>query len=308
MQYTLGRVMNKLPGEFQQIPYVDAWGRQKSTGNPAERSFNNFLNPAYTSRENATEADKEIQRLLRAGQSGVVPKRTPQSVEVTYKENPKDAENQKRYLNAEEYVSYATVKGQTSYELAMDMINSDEYRSMTDEQKAEALKLAYAYAGHVAAEEVTDGKHESEAYVALAQAAKKELGLSEAEYLLLYEEYGGALVNGDKVREAYQQGMEPETWLEYASGKSAYNSDGEGGLTIAETAKSIRESGLTKDQQELLWLVSYPEWSEKADKAGVPISDYIAYKAATAGLKKSAEKKAALIDAGLPLSLYDKIG
>ena len=308
MQYTLGRVMNKLPGEFQQIPYVDAWGRQESTGNPAEQSFNNFLNPAYTSRENATEADKEIQRLLRAGQSGVVPKRTPQSVEVTYKENPKDAENQKRYLNAEEYVSYATVKGQTSYELAMDMINSDEYRSMTDEQKAEALKLAYAYAGHVAAEEVTDGKHESEAYVALAQAAKKELGLSEAEYLLLYEEYGGALVNGDKVREAYQQGMEPETWLEYASGKSAYNSDGEGGLTIAETAKSIRESGLTKDQQELLWLVSYPEWSEKADKAGVPISDYIAYKAATAGLKKSAEKKAALIDAGLPLSLYDKIG
>ena len=308
MQYTLGRVMNKLPGEFQQIPYVDAWGRQESTGNPAEQSFNNFLNPAYTSRENATEADKEIQRLLRAGQSGVVPKRTPQSVEVTYKENPKDAENQKRYLNAEEYVSYATVKGQTSYELAMDMINSDEYRSMTDEQKAEALKLAYAYAGHMAAEEVTDGKHESEAYVALAQAAKKELGLSEAEYLLLYEEYGGALVNGDKVREAYQQGMEPETWLEYASGKSAYNSDGEGGLTIAETAKSIRESGLTKDQQELLWLVSYPEWSEKADKAGVPISDYIAYKAATAGLKKSAEKKAALIDAGLPLSLYDKIG
>ncbi len=308
MQYTLGRVMNKLPGEFQQIPYVDAWGRQESTGNPAEQSFNNFLNPAYTSRENATEADKEIQRLLRAGQSGVVPKRTPQSVEVTYKENPKDAENQKRYLNAEEYVSYATVKGQTSYELAMDMINSDEYRSMTDEQKAEALKLAYAYAGHVAAEEVTDGKHESEAYVALAQAAKKELGLSEAEYLLLYEEYGGALVNGDKVREAYQQGMEPETWLEYASGKSAYNSDGEGGLTIAETAKSIRESGLTNDQQELLWLVSYPEWPEKADKAGVPISDYIAYKAATAGLKKSAEKKAALIDAGLPLSLYDKIG
>ena len=307
MQYTLGRVMNKLPGEFQQIPYVDAWGRQESTGNPAERSFNNFLNPAYTSRENETEADKEIQRLLRAGQSGVVPKRTPQSVEVTYKENPKDAENQKRYLNAEEYVSYATVKGQTSYDLAMDMINSDEYRSMTDEQKAEALKLAYAYAGHVAAEEVTDGKHESEAYVALAQAAKKELGLSEAEYLLLYEQYRGEL-NKDKVREAYRQGMDPETYLEYASGKSSYNSDGEGGLTIAETAKSIRESGLTKDQQELLWLVSYPEWSEKADKAGVPISDYIAYKAATAGLKKSAEKKAALIDAGLPLSLYDKIG
>ena len=309
VQQRLGKLSAKLPGfDFQQIPYIDGWGRTESNGTLLPRAVENFLAPWYSSQKNATEADKEIQRLLSAGQSGVVPKRTPQSVEVTYKENPKDEENQKRYLNAEEYVSYATVKGQTSYDLAMDMINSDEYRSMTDEQKAEALKLAYAYAGHVAAEEVTDGKHESEAYVALAQAAKKELGLSEAEYLLLYEEYGGALVNGDKVREAYQQGMEPETWLEYASGKSAYNSDGEGGLTIAETAKSIRESGLTKDQQELLWLVSYPEWPEKADKAGVPISDYIAYKAATAGLKKSAEKKAALIDAGLPTSLYDKIG
>ena len=308
VQQRLGKLSAKLPGfDFQQIPYIDGWGRTESNGTLLPRAVENFLAPWYSSQKNATEADKEIQRLLRAGQSGVVPKRTPQSVEVTYKENPKDAENQKRYLNAEEYVSYATVKGQTSYELAMDMINSDEYRSMTDEQKAEALKLAYAYAGHVAAEEVTDGKHESEAYVALAQAAKKELGLSEAEYLLLYEQYRGEL-NKDKVREAYRQGMDPETYLEYASGKSSYNSDGEGGLTIAETAKSIRESGLTKDQQELLWLVSYPEWSEKADKAGVPISDYIAYKAATAGLKKSADKKAALIDAGLPLSLYDKIG
>ncbi|MBC5735140.1 hypothetical protein [Lawsonibacter hominis] len=308
VQQRLGKLSAKLPGfDFQQIPYIDGWGRTESNGTLLPRAVENFLAPWYSSQKNATEADKEIQRLLRAGQSGVVPKRTPQSVEVTYKENPKDAENQKRYLNAEEYVSYATVKGQTSYDLAMDMINSDEYRSMTDEQKAEALKLAYAYAGHVAAEEVTDGKHESEAYVALAQAAKKELGLSEAEYLLLYEQYRGEL-NKDKVREAYRQGMDPETYLEYASGKSSYNSDGEGGLTIAETAKSIRESGLTKDQQELLWLVSYPEWSEKADKAGVPISDYIAYKAATAGLKKSAEKKAALIDAGLPTSLYDKIG
>ena len=308
VQQRLGKLSAKLPGfDFQQIPYIDGWGRTESNGTLLPRAVENFLAPWYSSQKNATEADKEIQRLLSAGQSGVVPKRTPQSVEVTYKENPKDEENQKRYLNAEEYVSYATVKGQTSYDLAMDMINSDEYRSMTDEQKAEALKLAYAYAGHVAAEEVTDGKHESEAYVALAQAAKKELGLSEAEYLLLYEQYRGEL-NKDKVREAYRQGMDPETYLEYASGKSSYNSDGEGDLTIAETAKSIRESGLTKDQQELLWLVSYPEWSEKADKAGVPISDYIAYKAATAGLKKSAEKKAALIDAGLPTSLYDKIG
>ena len=306
LQYTLGRTANKLPGEFQQVPYIDAWGRQEGSGSTAERAFNNFFNPAYVSRENETAAEREIKRLLDAGQSGVAPQRTSQSTQVTYQEAGSD-ETHKRYLTAEEYVDYASVKGQTSFELVSAMMESEIYKSMTDEQKADAIKLAYTYANHVASEEVTDGRHVSEAYVELAQAAKKELGLSEAEYLLLYKEYGGSLVNGDKVREAYRQGMEAEEYLEYAAGAKGYNEDEKGNLTIAENAKAITQSGLSKGNQEIAWALAYPEWPEKAEEAGLSMAEYIQYKTATYGCKKKAEKLAALREAGLPVGWYYKV-
>lgn len=306
LQYTLGRTANKLPGEFQQVPYIDAWGRQEGSGSTAERAFNNFFNPAYVSRESETAAEREIKRLLDAGQSGVAPQRTSQSTQVTYQEAGSD-ETHKRYLTAEEYVDYASVKGQTSFELVSAMMESEIYKSMTDEQKADAIKLAYTYANHVASEEVTDGRHVSEAYVELAQAAKKELGLSEAEYLLLYKEYGGSLVNGDKVREAYRQGMEAEEYLEYAAGAKGYNEDEKGSLTIAENAKAITQSGLSKGNQEIAWALAYPEWPEKAEEAGLSMAEYIQYKTATYGCKKKAEKLAALREAGLPVGWYYKV-
>lgn len=261
LQRGLGRTMNKLPGDFQQIPYIDGWGRTESSGKLLPRAAENFLAPWYSSQKNVTEADRELQRLLDAGQSGVVAKRTPQNIQVTYKENPEDETNQKRYLNAEEYVTYATVKGQTSYDLVMDMINSAEYRSMTDEQKADAIKLAYTYAGHLAAEEVTGGKHESEEYVDLAQAAKKELGLYEAEYLLLCEKYGKGVMNGDGIREAYQNGIALEDYLTYAGALKAVKADKEAktgkkpsGTSQVDSARALlRDSSLTDKARAALW-------------------------------------------------------
>lgn len=261
LQRGLGRTMNKLPGDFQQIPYIDGWGRTESSGKLLPRAAENFLAPWYSSQKNVTEADRELQRLLDAGQSGVVAKRTPQNIQVTYKDNPEDETNQKRYLNAEEYVTYATVKGQTSYDLVMDMINSAEYRSMTDEQKADAIKLAYTYAGHLAAEEVTGGKHESEEYVDLAQAAKKELGLYEAEYLLLCEKYGKGVMNGDGIREAYQNGIALDDYLTYAGALKAVKADKEAktgkkpsGTSQVDSARALlRDSSLTDKARAALW-------------------------------------------------------
>ena len=261
LQRGLGRTMNKLPGDFQQIPYINGWGRTESSGKLLPRAAENFLAPWYSSQKNVTEADRELQRLLDAGQSGVVAKRTPQNIQVTYKENPEDETNQKRYLNAEEYVTYATVKGQASYDLVMDMINSAEYRSMTDEQKADAIKLAYTYAGHLAAEEVTGGKHESEEYVDLAQAAKKELGLYEAEYLLLCEKYGKGVMNGDGIREAYQNGIALDDYLTYAGALKAVKADKEaktgkapGSTSQVDSARALlRDSSLTDKERAALW-------------------------------------------------------
>lgn len=318
LQRGLGRTMNKLPGEFQQIPYIDGWGRTESSGKLLPRAAGNFLAPWYSSQKNVTEADKEIQRLLDAGQSGVVAKRTPQNVEVTYKEDPKDETNQKRYLNAEEYVTYATVKGQTSYDLVIDMINSDEYRSMTDEQKADAIKLAHTYAGHLAAEEVTGGKHESEEYVDLAQAAKKELGLYEAEYLLLCEKYGKGVMNGDGIREAYQNGIALDDYLTYAGALKAVKADKEaktgkapGSTSQVDSARALlRDSSLTDEERAVLWSLegdvgSEGGWKESNNPFGeraiairkqfdLDVETFLDALEIYRGKGKAADKKAAL--------------
>ena len=262
----------------------------------------------------------EIQRLLDAGQSGVVAKRTPQNIQVTYKENPEDETNQKRYLNAEEYVTYATVKGQTSYDLVMDMINSDEYRSMTDEQKADAIKLAYTYAGHLAAEEVTGGKHESEEYVDLAQAAKKELGLYEAEYLLLCEKYGKGVMNGDGIREAYQNGIALDDYLTYAGALKAVKADKEaktgkkpGGTSQVDSARALlRDSSLTDKERAALWSLEggkddegKAKWNESSnpfggrctairERFGLDMDTFLDALEIYHGKGKAADKKAAL--------------
>lgn len=194
IQYTIGQALNKVPGvEFQQIPYIDAWGRTESSGNVFERAFNNFLNPSYSSKDQTTETDRELQRLYDAGQTGVFPDRTAQSQKV-------DGE----YMTAEEYVQYATTKGQTSYDIVTDMINSDLYQGMTDEEKANAIKKAYQYAGHIAAQEVNPD-HESDNYVANAANAQDTLGVSTGEYLLMYQEYGASKM--DRLSELVQDGM-----------------------------------------------------------------------------------------------------
>ena len=320
LQRGLGRTMNKLPGDFQQIPYIDGWGRTESSGKLLPRAAENFLAPWYSSQKNVTEADRELQRLLDAGQSGVVAKRTPQNIQVTYKENLEDETNQKRYLNAEEYVTYATVKGQTSYDLVMDMINSAEYRSMTDEQKADAIKLAYTYAGHLAAEEVTGGKHESEEYVDLAQAAKKELGLYEAEYLLLCEKYGKGVMNGDGIREAYQNGIALEDYLTYAGALKSVKADKEaktgkkpGGTSQVDSARALlRDSSLTDKERAALWSLEggkddegKAKWNESSnpfggrctairERFGLDMDTFLDALEIYHGKGKAADKKAAL--------------
>lgn len=297
-QYLLGKVMNKLPGEFQQVPYIDAWGRREETGSLPERAVNNFLNPAYVSRETVTEADREVQRLHDAGFDGVFPQRVSQSEQV-----------EGRHLTAEGYVEYATTIGRTAYELVSDLIASPEYKALTDQEKADAVALAYRYAKAVGKEAVSG--YEPEAWVSKAQTARKELGLSEAEYLLLYRAYGGALVNGDKVREAYAAGMAPEDYLAYAAGLGGYNADGKGGLSLSEQEKAIDGSGLSQDQREILWLLQHPEWAEKAGEAGVSLGEYIEYKAVTAGCAKKAEKLRTLQEHGMSYvqaaRLYERI-
>lgn len=140
LQYVLASVANKTPGvEFQQIPYIDAWGRHEDTGNVAVRVLNNLFNPAYVSKEQSEPFEAELQRLYDLGYTGVLPQRVPQSTKVSGNN-----------LTAEQYVTYAETKGTVQHDAIRDIVGSDWYSGMSDAVRDELISKAYDYAAAAA--------------------------------------------------------------------------------------------------------------------------------------------------------------
>ena len=147
---TLGKIMNKLPGEYNQVEYVDAWGRTQSSGSAAERAFSNLLSPGYIGKNRSTEVDNELQRLYDAGQTNVFPSRISMTDTVNVYRND-GRKTEERRLTKDEYVQYQKVMGQTSLELVKDLMKSPVYKGMSDEAKASAISEVYGYARRMAA-------------------------------------------------------------------------------------------------------------------------------------------------------------
>ena len=151
MQYILGKMSAKIPGwDYAQIPFIDAWGRREASGTALNRGLNNFLNPAYTSDIASSETEKELLRLYeQTGDASVFPERAEKSFTV-------DGED--KHLTGAEYVKYAELKGQKSYKLITELLESDAYKSLDDEGKVRAIKDAYDYANQKAKEAISNYK------------------------------------------------------------------------------------------------------------------------------------------------------
>ena len=175
LQYTLGKVSAKIPGwDFNQIPYIDAWGRTESSGSKAENIANNFLNPAYMSQIEISAMEEELQRLYDAtGEKGVLPDRAGKKITI----NGTD-----KHLTGEEYVEYATDRGQMAYDLLTELTSLYEYDDMTDTEKVDAVKMAYEYATKVAKSNVSD--YEPDSWVAKAIESEKGGGMDALDYIL----------------------------------------------------------------------------------------------------------------------------
>ena len=144
-QYALGSALNKVPfAEFQQIPYIDAWGRTESTGGVAARAANNLLNPAYVSQVAETPVDAEIKRLEEQTGKNLTPARAEKVLTV---------DGEKILLTADEYVTYATAKGQNDYTFREHLIGRENYAALDDKTKAKAMEYAKEYADALAREE-----------------------------------------------------------------------------------------------------------------------------------------------------------
>lgn len=149
LQYFLGKTSQKIPGaDYKQIPYLDAWGREEETGEPVERIFNNFFNPAYVSQVKVDQVERELQRVRDAtGDGKVFPSRAKQYFPV---------KGVQKNLTAEEYQTYAKKRGQTSLEVLRSMMDSPGYQKLSDEKKAEAIADVYSYADAMGKMAVSD--------------------------------------------------------------------------------------------------------------------------------------------------------
>ena len=144
LQYMLGKTANKIPfWDYNQIPYLDAWGREQESGNILRRVVSNMLSPGYIRDTETSELDDELQRLHDLGFEKMIPQRTTQSTKVD-----------QEYMNEEEYVAYARTKGQTALADLTALTESSTYSNMTDEQKAKAVAKIYEDAKTAAEDEV----------------------------------------------------------------------------------------------------------------------------------------------------------
>lgn len=149
LQYAIGRASARLPGpDYQQMPYIDAWGREDSSGPLWLRMANNFLNPAYTSNKQVTPVDEEIQRIYdQTGDKTVVPSRPERYITV---------DGERIDLSKEKYEQYATKRGQMQFEMLGNIIDNPTYRSMSDTDKAFVIDSVYEYADKTTKSEISN--------------------------------------------------------------------------------------------------------------------------------------------------------
>ena len=171
LQYAIGRASARIPGwDYQQMPYIDAWGREDSSGPLWLRMANNFLNPAYTSNKQVTPVDEEIQRIYdQTGDASVVPQRPERYITV---------DGERIDLSKEKYEQYATKRGQMQFEMLGNIIDNPTYRSMSDTDKAFVIDSVYEYADKTTKSEISS--YRLDGWVKTAAQS----GLSPEDYIL----------------------------------------------------------------------------------------------------------------------------
>ena len=129
---------------------VNVKGETNTRGNLAERTFNTLINPFNVTRGKRNEVDEEIYRLYDStGSKTFFPSVSPYKVEYDNKEYSMDGNDRE---------TFQKIQGQKYYELAKPLLDSEMYKSLTDEQKANVLNSVRDFALDAAKRDFVDGK------------------------------------------------------------------------------------------------------------------------------------------------------
>ncbi len=164
LQRELGSASKKsFTPAYNQVPYIDAWGRTEETGDFFERLVNNTLNPSYISQIDVDDVEQELQRVYDATGESVFPSRAEKK--ITYAGIEKE-------LTADEYTRYATLLGKTRYNALSYAMGSPYYKDLTDEEKAGVISDIYKYSNGVAKKSIMPS-YEPDKWILSAEEADK---------------------------------------------------------------------------------------------------------------------------------------
>lgn len=134
----------KVPGLSRTLePALDSWGNEKKYGSTTERVLENFVSPGYYSENKATSVDKRLLKL--AGDLGddekskIFPKGL---VGYNLRFNGNDVR-----VTPQALTLYNKVKGKEAYKKVKDLMNTDEYKKMSQTDKVKAISNIYTDAG-----------------------------------------------------------------------------------------------------------------------------------------------------------------
>ncbi|MDO5398925.1 MAG: hypothetical protein Q4G33_13455, partial [bacterium] len=128
----LAQLMQNIPKLREQVnERITPFGeiRSNTSGNRILDFLNSFINPGNVNIYQTTDVSGELYSLADYDDN-VIPSKAPSSF---------DAAGESYKLYGDEYEEFARLYGQTAYDSLKEVINSDYYTDMTDDEKAEAL-------------------------------------------------------------------------------------------------------------------------------------------------------------------------
>lgn len=148
LQQALGGALAKVPGlDYNQIPFVDAWGRVEENENKFLTGLENFISPGYGDTVETTPVDEIIQAVYdETGNKSVLPDRiTDRTITVDGVEHK---------LTAQQYTDRQITYGQTRRSILEAAYNSGALQNMTAKEQEQFMVNAKELAAEVAKQEL----------------------------------------------------------------------------------------------------------------------------------------------------------
>jgi len=153
----INKFLVKIPGASKTLaPKVNTMGEDVLKYGGKNNIFNVMLNPANINKENASEAGKEIYKVYKAtGNKNIFPRTAPYTVTMK--------NNEKVTLTTDQIAEFQRTSG-TMIEKSLDkIINTSEYKNLSDDEKASVIKNIVDYSYNYASNQIT-GKDMASAY------------------------------------------------------------------------------------------------------------------------------------------------